>query len=126
MRKNQMLAVLYGCASTLVLLIIGNSILSIAIQSQFVTNENIFFVSFTVGLAILFISGLIAGMKGKEHGWLLGGFVGLAFIIMTFFIQYVGLEEQVSLKQSFYLITYMLSSMIGSVVGVNFTYKKGN
>jgi len=126
MQKKQMFAVLYGCATTFILLIICNTILSFAIQTQFVTHKNIFLVSFLIGLVILFISGMITGIKGKENGWLLGGLVGLIFILMIFFIQYVGLEEQILLKQSIYLITYMLSAMIGSVLGVNFTHKENN
>jgi len=126
MKRNQMFAVLYGCVTIFILLIICNTMLTFAIQTQFVTHENIFLVSFLVGLVILFISGVITGIKGKEHGWLLGGFVGIIFILMIVFIQYVGLEEQILLKQSIYLITYMLSAMIGSVVGVNFTHKENN
>src|SRR5699024_12211 len=103
-----------------------NTILSFAIQTQFVTHKNIFLVSFLIGLVILFISGMITGIKGKENGWLLGGLVGLIFILMIFFIQYVDLEDQILLKQSIYLITYMIRAMIGSVIVVNFTHKENN
>jgi len=126
MNKKQMIAVLYGCAATFILLIICNTILSFAIQTQFVTHENIFFVSFLVGLFILFISGMITGIKGKENGWLLGGLVGVIFILMIVFVQYVGLEEKILLKQALYLFTYMLSAMVGSVLGVYFTNKESN
>src|SRR5699024_12451461 len=107
MQKILIFAVLYGFSTTFILLIICNTILSFSIQSQFVTHKNIFLVSFLIGLVILLISGMITGIKGKENGWLLGGLVGLIFILMIFFIQYVGLEEQILLKQSIYLITYM-------------------
>src|SRR5699024_12824376 len=105
MQKKQMFAVLYGCATTFILLIICNTILSFAIQTQFVTHKNIFLGSFLIGLVILFISGMITGIKGKENGWLVGGLVGRILILMIFFIQYVGLEEQLLFNHSIYLFT---------------------
>src|SRR5699024_5754918 len=87
MQKKQMFAVLYGCATTFILLIICNTILSFAIQTQFVTHKNIFLVSFLIGLVILFISGMITGIKGKKNVWLLGGLVGFSFVL--FFILFL-------------------------------------
>lgn len=126
MKKSQVMGAVYGWVSTLVLLIISNSILTVTIQYQLVTHDNIFFISFILGLIILFISGVIAGIKGKENGWLLGGLVGIVFLAMTMFIQYVGLEEQITLKQTLFLICYVLSAIIGSVLGVNITSKQHN
>lgn len=121
MNRKQIIAISYGWVTTLLLLLFSSALLAVLIRYMFVTMENIFAISLIIGLIILFISGLITGLKGKENGLLLGGIVGLGFIGMTFFIQYVGLNISFTLTQTIYQLTYVLAAIIGSVLGVNLT-----
>lgn len=123
MKQQQMMAILYGWITLVILLIFSSALLAIFMRYMFVTKENIFTVSLVIGLIILFISGVIAGLKGKESGWLLGGIVGLGFIGMTFFIQYVGLNVPFTWTQTIYQITYIIAAITGSVLGVNLSNK---
>lgn len=119
MKSSQIIAIVYGWVAILVLLVVTSAVLAVAIRYMAVTNDNVFYISLGIGLIILFISGVVAGLKGKEKGLLLGVLVGLGFMGMTFFIQYVGLNVGFTLQQTMYQITYVLAAMIGSVLGVN-------
>ncbi len=123
MKQKQMMAILYGWITIVILLIFSSALLAVFIRYMFVTKENIFTVSLVIGLIILFISGLVSGLKGKENGLLLGSFVGLGCIGMTFFIQYVGLNVPFTWTQTIYQITYILAAITGSVLGVNLSNK---
>ncbi len=114
-----MIAIVYGWIVTIVLLLVASAFLAIAIRLMTITNKNIFYTSLAIGLVILFISGVVAGLKGKEKGWLLGAIVGIGFMGVTFFIQYVGLNEAFTLQQTVYQLTYVFAAMTGSVIGVN-------
>lgn|SRR5690625_570220 len=119
MKSNHMIAIVYGWIVTIVLLLVASAFLAIAIRLMTITNKNIFYTSLAIGLVILFISGVIAGLKGKEKGWLLGAIIGIGFMGVTFFIQYVGLNEAFTLQQTVYQLTYVFAAMTGSVIGVN-------
>jgi|SRR5690625_2990561 len=121
MRRNLIVAIAYGWITCFILLIITSGIIAFSIRLLTVTTENVFYISIITGLIILFISGLIAGIKGKEKGLLLGVFVGLGFVGMTFFLQYVGLNEAFTIKQATYQLMYVIAAVIGSVLGVNLT-----
>lgn len=123
MKQKQMMAILYGWITIVILLIFSSALLAVFIRYMFVTKENIFTVSLVIGLIVLFISGLVSGLKGKENGLLLGSVVGLGCIGMTFFIQYVGLNVPFTWTQTIYQITYILAAITGSVLGVNLSNK---
>ncbi len=85
-------------------------------------NESVlFWVTLIVGLLSLFMGGLVAGMKGKERGWLIGGLTGVGFTLFVVLVQYLGYQQGLSLEQALYHLGYILAALTGGVIGVNLT-----
>ena len=72
-----------------------------------------------IGLISLFIGGLIAGIKGKSKGWMIGAAIGIGFTLFVFLVQYLGYKQGFTLEQSLYHLGYLLAAIVGGVFGVN-------
>ena len=77
------------------------------------------YLSLSIGILSLLIGGIVAGMKGKEKGLIIGALTGIGFTVLTFLIQYLGYNETFSMQQMIYHLAYIISAMIGSIIGVN-------
>ena len=67
----------------------------------------------------MFVGGFISGGKGKKQGWLLGGGTGLAYAVVVLLFQYLGHDTLFTLKQLIYYICFIITSMMGAILGVN-------
>jgi putative membrane protein (TIGR04086 family) len=76
-------------------------------------------VALVIGLISLFIGGLVAGIKGKEKGWITGILTGVGFTLFTFLVQYLGFQQGFSIEQSIHHVAYVLAALFGGVIGVN-------
>ncbi|MBO1003414.1 TIGR04086 family membrane protein [Pseudogracilibacillus auburnensis] len=119
MKNNHLMAIVYGWVAILVLVLLSSMLLSVLIRFTNVSEFTLSYITLTIGLLSLFIGGVIAGLKGKEKGWILGSLTGIGFTLLTFFIQYLGYNAMFSLQQLIFHITYILAAMIGSIIGVN-------
>lgn len=72
-----------------------------------------------IPIIAFFIGGVLIGKKSKKKGWLeglkLSGFVIILFIL----INYIGFNESFKLKSLIFYITLIISSILGSVIGIN-------
>lgn len=73
------------------------------------------------GLAFLslFFGGFIAGGKGKARGWMLGGATSAIFTTIIFLFQFLGMDQTFSGEQWGYHIGFLITAMIGGMIGVN-------
>ncbi|CAM3939086.1 putative integral inner membrane protein [Lederbergia lenta] len=67
----------------------------------------------------VFIGGFICGGKGRQKGWMIGGATGLVYSLIVFMYQYLGHGLLFSLEQIIYYTCYILTAMMGGVLGVN-------
>lgn len=67
----------------------------------------------------VFAGGFICGGKGKQKGWMIGGATGGLYSLVIFLYQYLGQAELFSIEQLVYYICYILTSMMGGILGVN-------
>lgn len=67
----------------------------------------------------LFIGGFVAGGRGKEKGWLLGGLTGLLYTVINFLFQFFGYDSAFNMEQIIYYICFMLTAVMGGILGVN-------
>lgn len=125
-KNSYLVAVVYGWISILVLILISSSFLSLIVRFTTVSEFTLSYISLTIGLVTLFIGGIIAGLKGKENGWIVGILTGGGFTLLTFLIQYLGFNEVFSIKQSIYHLTYILAAVVGSIIGVNLMTNKAS
>ncbi|MCU9613990.1 TIGR04086 family membrane protein [Caldibacillus lycopersici] len=67
----------------------------------------------------LFIGGFVAGGRGKEKGWLLGGLTGISYTLINFLFQYLGLDQLFSMEQVIFYICFNVTAIFGGILGVN-------
>lgn len=119
MKKQQFTALMYGWVIVLGLIFIASIILALLLRFTTFNEPTLSWVTLVIGLLCLFIGGLVAGVKGKAKGWIIGGVTGLGFTLFTFLVQYLGYQQMFSLEQSLHHIGYILAALFGGMIGVN-------
>lgn len=67
----------------------------------------------------LFIGGFVAGGRGKEKGWLLGGLTGILYTVINFLFHFFGYDSVFNMEQIIYYICFTLTAVMGGILGVN-------
>ena len=121
--KNGIKAISFGLLFIFLIIVIVGFVLSLLLQFSNLTEQSLQWVTTIVTFLALFIGSFIAGGKGKEAGWLLGGLTGLGFVIIVFLIQFLGFNSNYDISQLYYHIGYLLIATLGGVIGVNMSDK---
>lgn len=72
-----------------------------------------------ISFVALFIGGFVAGGRGKEKGWLLGGLTGIIYTVINFLYQYLGHDMFLSSEQLIYHVCFIIIAIMGGILGVN-------
>ena len=112
-------AVLYGTISIFIFAIISSSIFAFILRFTALQESSIQYVITAISFIASFAGGFIAGGKGKQKGWLLGGLTGFIYSLIIFFYQFLGLDSLFNVEQIIYHVCYILISMMGGILGVN-------
>lgn len=99
--------------------IISSLVFSIILRFTSVQESSLQFVITGVSFVTLFGGGFIAGGKGKQKGWLLGGITGIIYSLIIFLFQFLGFDSLFTFEQIVYHICYFLTCMMGGILGVN-------
>lgn len=67
----------------------------------------------------LFIGGFMIGKISNKKGWLEGLKLGIVTILIFILISYIGFNESFKLKSLIYYIILAMSSIFGSIIGIN-------
>lgn len=119
MRNQQFIALIYGWIVVLGLILVASVTLAFFLRFTAFNEPTLSYITLAIGLIALFIGGIIAGIKGKGKGWIIGGFTGLGFTLFTFLVQYLGYQQMFSIEQSLHHLGYILAALVGGVIGVN-------
>jgi len=119
MKNKQFIALLYGWIVVLGLIIITSIILALFLQFTSLNEPTLSWITLTIGLIALFLGGLVAGVKGKSKGWIIGGFIGIGFTIFVLAVQYIGYQQLFSWEQSAHHLGYLVAAVVGGILGVN-------
>lgn len=66
-----------------------------------------------------FIGGFVIGKRTGKKGWLEGLKLSLIFLVILTLFNYLGLKSNISLKVGIYYLILIISTMFGSIIGVN-------
>jgi putative membrane protein (TIGR04086 family) len=116
-------AVLYGTISIFIFAIISSFIFSFILRFTALQETSIQYVITAMSFIALFIGGFIAGGKGQQKGWFLGGVTGFIYALLIFLYQLLGLDSLFNVEQIIYYVCYILISMMGGILGVNLSGK---
>lgn len=67
----------------------------------------------------IFIGGFMIGKISNKKGWLEGLKLGIVTILIFILISYIGFNESFKLKSLIYYIILAMSSVFGSIIGIN-------
>lgn len=124
LRKSFISASLYGFITIIVIVVVCSFILALLIRFTALSEIAYTYITIGIGVIALFLGGLIAGIKGKTNGLLIGACTGMTFTLLTFLVQYLGYDLLFSLKQSMFHLLYVVIAICGSIVGVNLVQAK--
>ena len=72
-----------------------------------------------IPILAFFIGGVLIGKKSQKKGWLEGIKLSMFVIILFILISYIGFNESFKLKSLIFYITLIISSILGSIIGIN-------
>lgn len=116
-------AILYGTLSIFIFAIISSFIFAFILRFTALQESSIQYVIIAMSFIALFAGGFIAGGKGKQKGWILGGLTGFIYSLIIFLYQFLGLDSLFNVEQIIYYVCYILISMMGGILGVNLSGK---
>ena len=116
-------AILYGTISIFIFAIISSFIFAFILRFTALQETSIQYVITAMSFIALFIGGFIAGGKGQQKGWFLGGLTGFIYALLIFLYQFLGLDSLFNVEQIIYYVCYILISMMGGILGVNLSGK---
>lgn len=121
--KNVGGAILFGIIAVFLLAIFSSLIFSLLLKFTTLQESSLQFGVSAISFVSLFIGGFISGGKGKQKGWLLGGLTGLIYSLIILLFQYLGYDRLFNLEQIIYHTCYILTAMMGGILGVNMSNK---
>jgi len=113
------IAVLHGVIAIFVFAILSSLIFSLLLAFTSVQESSLKYIVTTVSFISLFIGGFITGKNGKQRGWLIGGATGIIYSTIIFLFQFLGHDSLFSTEQLIYHTCYILTAMMGAILGVN-------
>ncbi|MGM0844110.1 MAG: TIGR04086 family membrane protein [Bacillota bacterium] len=117
-------AILYGTGTILVIAVLSSLVFALILRFTSLEESSISMAITIISFLALFIGGFMSGGKGKEKGIVLGGLTGLLFSIGVFLFQYLGYDSLFSLKQVVYHACFVVTCMMGGILGVNVSGEK--
>jgi len=112
-------AVLYGVMAIFLLAVVSSFIFSLLLKFTSVQESSLQYVMTSISFLSIFIGGFITGGNGKQKGWLIGGATGLVYSFIIFLFQFLGYDSLFSFEQIIYHTCYILTAMMGGILGVN-------
>lgn len=106
------------------LFIISSLIFSFILKFTAVEENSLKFITTAISFVALFAGGFITGGKGKQKGWLIGSLTGILYSLIIFLFQYLGYDRLFSIDQVIYHVCYILTAMMGGILGVNMSNTK--
>lgn len=123
--KNQMAKpLIIGIVVSLITSIAIIAICAIAVTNLSVSDDALLVMTLiSMGLGA-FIGGIVSAKIYKQKGFLIGALNGIAFFLITTIISIAVNPAAITIISLIKLLIFVLSSMIGGVIGVNINHKR--
>jgi putative membrane protein (TIGR04086 family) len=117
--KKNVQAILYGWITVFSLLLFISFTLALLLRFTKMGEGMLDWTTLGAGILSLFIGGFIAGVKGEDKGWMLGGMTAIGFTLFVLLYQYLGYQVGFSGAQLLTHGGFLLASLVGGMIGVN-------
>ncbi|WP_259455582.1 TIGR04086 family membrane protein [Bacillus sp. PK3_68] len=116
--------IMYGTIVIFVFAAVCSLVFSLILRFS-TLNESSLHLSITItSFFVLFIGGFISGKLSGQKGWLSGGAAGLLYSLVMILYQYLGHDSVFGWEQLVYHLCFIVTAMMGGVLGVNMSSKK--
>ncbi|MBB6177390.1 putative membrane protein (TIGR04086 family) [Anoxybacillus tengchongensis] len=112
-------AIFHGVITIFISAILCSFIFAVLLKLTSYDETSLQWVMHVLAFLSLFFGGFIAGGKGKTRGWMLGGATSAMFTTIIFLFQFLGMDQAFSLKQWGYHAAFLVTAIIGGMIGVN-------
>ncbi len=119
-----LISVLYGWIGVVVVLFIASIVLTLLLRFTSLGESTLELATLFISFIALFTGGLIAGLKAKHKGILVGSITSLLFTFIVFCYRFLGLHLGFSVVELVNHIAYLLLAIIGAIIGVNLSPKE--
>jgi putative membrane protein (TIGR04086 family) len=125
MIMNRLSALLYGWITIFLFMLVSSFILALIIRFSNLSGGTLEWITLGLGLFYLFIGGFLAGLKGKDKGWMLGALTGLGYSFFILLYKYLAYDKFFTGEQWLYHGLFLIAAILGGIFGVN-TQANGN
>ncbi|WP_313897623.1 TIGR04086 family membrane protein [Bacillus litorisediminis] len=119
-------AIFYGVLTIFIFAALTSLIFSLLLRFTSLQEHSIQYVITGITFLAMFLGGFISGGKGKERGWLVGGLTGVFFTLIILLFQYLGYDSMFTLKELVYHACFIITAMMGGILGVNITSSRAS
>lgn len=88
-----------------------------------ITTNTMNLLKMIIPVITILISGIYLGSKAKSKGWKEGLKLSIVIIILLLLIHLIWMRNTFGIKNIFYYSILMISSMVGSMIGINIKRK---
>lgn len=113
--KNISFSILYIILTMLVL----TFIITILSYFNIINDKFVSILKIIIPIVSLFIGGFFIGKNSDKKGWLEGLKLSLIFLILLLIFEYLALNKSFELKNILYYLIISISSIFGSMIGIN-------
>ncbi|HHY38473.1 MAG TPA: TIGR04086 family membrane protein [Clostridia bacterium] len=114
-------SILKGLIFTLAIVVISAVVLSLVVYTTNMTERSLPLIFKLISTFSIAFGGAVAARKAHARGWLHGGLVGIAFVVLCFFFSYAFHAQGITLASiGKEFVLALISGIVGGVIGVNF------
>lgn len=124
--KNFAVSVFYGVVTIFLFAVLSSFIFSLILQFTETQEKSISLLVTIISFFAVFAGGFISGGKCKQKGWMIGGSTGILYTLVVLSYHYLGHSSFFSAEQFIYHICYIITAMMGGILGVNIVSGSSN
>ncbi|WP_232713428.1 TIGR04086 family membrane protein [Bacillus xiapuensis] len=122
--KSFSYSVMYGTLVIFGFALVCSLIFSFILRFSSIEETSIQLPITIISFAALFSGGFISGKLAKQKGWLTGGLTGLIYSVTMILYQYLGYHSSFHWEQIVYHSCFLITAMMGGILGVNLSSDK--
>lgn len=117
---------MFGVLSSLCMMLIASVILTLLLRFTSLGESTLELSVLLLSFLALFTGGVIAGLKAKHKGIVVGAATSLLYCLIVASYRFLGLEAAFTVVEFVHYTAYLLLAIIGSIIGVNIAKPEGH
>ncbi|WP_338750368.1 TIGR04086 family membrane protein [Bacillus sp. FJAT-52991] len=121
--KSFSYGVMYGMVVIFIIAILCSFVFSSILRWSSLTESSVQFSITVISFIALFTGGFVSGKLSQRKGWMTGGLTGTLYSLTMVSYQYLGYQAPFHWEQLIYHSCFIVTAMMGGILGVNVSAK---